>query len=82
MWVDEAESKQGHLGQEKDQEEQGVEFQEEHVLPKSTDTTHKADHEGDAPNNDEEEADVEHDVKDGLILPSRRAQPGPHLSAV
>ena len=68
VWVDEAQREQGHLGKEENEKAEGVELEEEHVLSQGSYTSSKADNEDDAPNDHEEEADVEHDIEDGLEL--------------
>ena len=66
--VDEAQREQGHLSEEEDEEAERVELEKEHVLSQGSNTAGKADDEDDAPDNHEEETDIEHDIKDGLEL--------------
>ena len=75
VWIDEAEGEEGHLRQEEDEEAERVELKEEHVLPQRADTAGEAHDEDDSPDNHEEEADVEHDVKDGLEFEGLAAAP-------
>ena len=68
VWVDKAQCKQGHLSEEEYEKAERVELEKEHVLSQGSDAASKADDEDDAPDDHEEEANVEHDVKDGLEL--------------